>query len=493
MSTSKSPLTEEKQAVEKVVAEKNNDNSGETPNVGVALYEKGRQFLELKEAKINKEREKIQQKGVDDLTFKPEISKKAKKITRESNCYEYNNKWRERVDSEIEEMRQRKLREEEEQNLAKTIPISEVSKTIIKKKQEQKEYIGPISGWEKRVDEYKHLKETTLEEEFDYKPKINERSLQLAKHAKDRCENGNTFERLYNIAVKKKLENEHNKSTENNKSAEHHKNDNISVQGSDASDIHEKLRRSADHLEFWKKLFDKQAEVDKKKAKLKEYEDHKHSFHPKINANSIDLAKHATRSPLYTLKKNEEDSFMKGSLSPRGKMVKPKKKFEISEFIQRRLNREKQKEDKLKQMKQNQREEEMKECTFKPNINQKSLELANLWIQAFENEIVEEYDFSPEIRKRLSLTTSPKEYNTKKPSPTIKKVFNNFSSRNDLGMHTTLEKGWNVTSPIKHHSPKRSEIVEEEKEEFSDDDLLMIEDEMQSCLEEWSKLESSTL
>jgi len=59
----------------------------------LSLYERGKQFLSLKEDKINREREKREAKGSGECSFQPVISKKAKSLVREGNAYEFNSKW----------------------------------------------------------------------------------------------------------------------------------------------------------------------------------------------------------------------------------------------------------------------------------------------------------------------------------------------------------------------------------------------------------------
>ena len=63
-------------------------------NAGQRLYDKGREFLILKESKMEKERMKKKRADEQELTFKPQISKLAKTMrVQRDNYYDYNSEW----------------------------------------------------------------------------------------------------------------------------------------------------------------------------------------------------------------------------------------------------------------------------------------------------------------------------------------------------------------------------------------------------------------
>ncbi len=60
----------------------------------IRLYQKGKTFLKRKDLKLEIERKKKEQEIVKELSFKPEISKKAQKLQiQRDNLYAYNKDW----------------------------------------------------------------------------------------------------------------------------------------------------------------------------------------------------------------------------------------------------------------------------------------------------------------------------------------------------------------------------------------------------------------
>ena len=405
------------------------------------------------------------------------------------------------------------MKREEEQIHAKPSPLSVVSQFIIQKKQEQKEYSGPITGWEKRFDEYRHKNQMYYDEEYNFSPRINEKSTLLANKNRSDAES-NPFERLYGDSKKKKDE-ESSSPKDKKKSSEY-----------------DDERRRAE-AEFYKKALERHLEAEKKKAKMKEDQEDQYSFKPAINKHSKDIAKHLERPPLYSPKKGSSPSqtislenTVTTNTSTNSNTTKPdspspnKKKFEVDNFIQRRLTKEKQRQDKINQLKHDIIEEEMKECTFKPSINQKSVELAHLWIESFDNDLEELYEFDPRynqsspkpfLKKNSSPGLSSSKKEKTKGSP-IRQSLKSSSSNiiesiiDDAMKSIEMERSLKSTpksSVAMSKEPTLKEIVtprisESNRKRYSlsddeDDDFVSIENEMKSAIqefeEEWSKYE----
>ncbi|KAG2386608.1 hypothetical protein C9374_002352 [Naegleria lovaniensis] len=493
-----------------------------------SLYERGRKFLDNREQKLMKERERLESRGENECTFQPTISKKAKKLVREENLYEFNSKWKSKVDQNLEELRAKQAQREEETIFSKPAPLSLVSQFIIMKKMEQKEYSGPISGWEKRFDEFRQKPSGVDDEQYDFSPKINEKSALLAqKHRSEQEAVLDPFERLYEDSKRKKDEDLSwtKKEKRKNNTSEHNTSSN--------STDDEKNKTKLAELEFYKKVMERQSEAERKKAKLKEDENDKYSFKPHINRHSLDLAKHIERQPLYSPRKTQEDQ---SSININDSQNAHKKKFEVESFLQRRLQKEKQRQDKIKQMKHDIDELEMKECTFKPIINPKSLELASLWIESFDKDLEELYEFDPRFNNSgspkaylkkhssnyIDYSISPK-HNTSsadrkkavdsKASLIINSLFDENSVVKDRTPYRRTPTSTSKSTPIKspgapsdispliHSDSKKEGAITPSTntkhiDDFDDDELASIENEMQSAIkefEEWSQFDNLSL
>lgn len=427
-------------------------------------------------------------------------------------------------------MRAKQAQKEEELISAKPAPLSLVSQFIIMKKMEQKEYSGPISGWEKRFDEFRQKPSGVDDEQYDFSPKINEKSAMLAqKHRTEQEASLDTFERLYEDAKKKK-----NDEDSSNLKKEKRKNNTSEHNTSSNSTDDEKNKTKASETDFYKKVMERQSEAEKKKAKLKEDEEDKYSFKPHINRHSLDLAKHIERQPLYSPRKSQEDH---NSFNVNEGPNAHKKKFEVESFLQRRLQKEKQRQDRIKQMKHDIDELEMKECTFKPIINPKSLELASLWIESFDKDLEELYEFDPRFNNSgspkpylkkhssnyIDYSISPKHNNSStherrrtvdsKASMIIESLFDESSVVKDRTPYRRTPTSASKTSPVKstgtssnvspivYSDSKKDGIITPSTQmkhidEFDDDELASIENEMQSAIkefEEWSQFDNLSL
>lgn len=60
--------------------------------------------------------------------------------------------------AEIEQKRETKLKEQEQTNELKKVPLSEATQKIIKKKTQNKSYVSPIDGWTKHAEKYKKVR-----------------------------------------------------------------------------------------------------------------------------------------------------------------------------------------------------------------------------------------------------------------------------------------------------------------------------------------------
>ena len=217
----------------------------------------------------------------------------------------------------------------------------------------------------------------------------------------------NAFERLYSEAKKKKeVEERQPKSAK--KPVQHSR---------DSVDIEEDLlvsKPATQEVDVYKKLTERQLEVEKKKAKRKEDQEGAFKFQPVINTNSNAIAKTVERIPLTSPIKSpvkHANSVHQQEPSPQQESPSKNSKFEVNGFWERKVQKERQKHDKIKSMRRFKEQEEMKECTFRPNINTNTEKLANLWFEGL-GDVEEMYEFDP----RYSENSPTKNYLKKRSS-----------------------------------------------------------------------------
>jgi hypothetical protein len=461
----------------------------EGDNAGQRLYNKGKEFVSIHEQKMEGQRKKKEEDELQGATFRPTISKKAQGILKKDNYYDYNKEWKTRVEEELQRKRDQKQKEEDdEQNIVKKPEMNSKSKSIMDKKQREKRYVGPISGWEKRFDDYQ-AHQRPAHEEPTFSPQIN---LHSKKIVESKPTSENTFERLYNLSTSKKSE----EPTEEEKKSPYRKSE------------HEMSN-------FVRYLQSKGEEIEKKKNEYRNMIAKEEVRAPKFNQTSMRLARQQYRKPLYSPRRSTSSASSHESSKKTSPQATSPKGFE---FMQRRAAQEKVKQERLEFIKKLQDEQELKECTFRPELNRKSMTLA-LNFLADDNDDFDDFDeFEDEdedsfieneiamLRSRSS-QSSPKSpvhalSKSKQNSvPAFKKQTSNtsgFASPNSKSSPLTKKAlSQNNLLSRQPRAPARQQeysFDQEEEEEVVDDNYLSgLEQEMKAALDDWSRLEQMQL
>ena len=149
--------------------------------------------IEKRYQNLNKQKIEIEKKNKKKYTYIPNIGDKNKKYNDDKikdNFFERQKIFMERKEQKKEQLKDKIKKEEEKLQSA---PSYKVKKDII-------EYLNNFDKWEKeRIDKIEKMKkerEEKLENEFDYKPKIDEKSVKIVEKNKLRKKQPNTFLRL---------------------------------------------------------------------------------------------------------------------------------------------------------------------------------------------------------------------------------------------------------------------------------------------------------
>jgi hypothetical protein len=477
---------------------KHETSYNDAENAGHRLYAKGKDFVKIHEQKIESQRKAKADAELTEATFKPSISKKSQGIAKKDNHYDYNKEWKSRVDEDVQKKREAKLKIEEDEQKVTKLEMNSKSKAIVERKKKDKSYTGPISGWEKRFDDYQ-MHHRLAQAELPFSPQIDSHSKKIVE---SKPTGENTFERLYNLSASKK-----------------------NKEGVDEEKKSPQKKSETEIKNFIKYLQSKGDEIEKKKIDYKNQIESETNTKPKLNRTSMRIAKYQYRQPLYKTppKRPQSASSLDKSSSKRNYDQSPSSPRTM-EIIRNRAAQEKVKRERIEFIRKLQDERELKECTFKPNLNPKSMSMAVNFL-ADENddyddfdEFEDSYEYDEESFRTRSSPSSPRHSQLhlsnfrQSSSPLLKRQSSSNGqisplNKKALSQSNMMQKQQKqqFQSPQVHNyqqPPKPSpfnlrepEIDHAEDERGLEDDtyLSSLEQEMKSALDDWTRLEQMQL
>lgn len=165
---------------------------------GEDIFSRGIAFLEAKAKRISELEIQQLEENAKNLTFHPEISKRAHELhaVRTGPYYDFSEQWKEKVNANIEQKKKQLVEEETNKIVGNKKGLSKKSKYIIEKNLKQNKYKNPIEGWNERFEQFqKHrMEQSKINSEF--KPQINKKSENLKRQ-------GTVYQRLHGEAESK--------------------------------------------------------------------------------------------------------------------------------------------------------------------------------------------------------------------------------------------------------------------------------------------------
>lgn len=213
-------------------------------------------------------------------------------------------------------------------------------------------YIGPIKGWKSRFLEFKRKRSLTFEPKpEDFRPAIDENSRKLANF-----DSILTGERVEDRLIRKGREKSHKMAENKAKFAVLQE---MKPDKPKTSNNH-KTRREI--IDFAGKLHNDAKKISENRENLIKTEENRFDFKPKINK-----FKEITRKPLYFIEKKAEslEKSKKKGLNPE----------EWESFLKRNRNLQENKQNSTANLRKIQENAEIVGCSFRPEINAKTLEI----------------------------------------------------------------------------------------------------------------------
>lgn len=312
------------------------------------LYQEGLKKLRSKEDEIY---HNSLLKALQELNSIPDNRSKPQNNTN-GQFYEKNVQWQDMRDQKLIEGKEARLRSEEEKVELEKRKLILNSNTSINLPYD---YIGPIKGWDRRFQEFVKKKTTLIEKnKQNFKPIINENSRKLA------CYNTNPPD--------EKVEDRLLRKGEKVKSQKETYRQQYDLLRDLANENPKTLKKTPQEVkDFVEKLYNN-AKISRENREIliKNYET-LYPFQPKINKHPNNV----NRKPLYFLDIKEEKVKLE---NPKTKK-KPLDKGIWDSFLIRNQTTLENKKKTIENSKKELIDLEIKECSFKPEINSKTIKL----------------------------------------------------------------------------------------------------------------------